>query len=1230
MSFSFRNWLKNLKANLRGMRRHGKSQSTRLLLEPLEGRLGPAVLTVNSLLDNTTADAVLTLREAILLVNNGGSARAALGRALTAGESSQINIYGGASQSTPFGTDDTIQFDPSLFASGPQTITLSLTGDGTAGPSAFGITTQVTITGPTGSNGLTLANAVGVNQRLFDVAPTGNLTLQNLTLTGGDAQGGSSGRGGGGAGLGGAIFNQGALNVLQCTLSGNTASGGAAGAKGEGDDGGGGLGGNAMGDNGGGPNGGAFTGNSGGFGGGGFAGTFDGKKGATAGASGGFGGGGGEGGGGGFGGGAGESISAPSKKGQTSALGSPGFGGGRDGGGAGMGGAIFNAAGAVTITNSILTENAASGGVIGGDLADGSGFGGALFNLNGRIALTNDTLFSNTVAGSSVEGGAVYTMGLDGVLASGVAGQTATIGSAAGAKATFTNTTLTTNQANVSAWYNYASAGTPTTTIANEVVPTVTGISPKVPLQPGTSVTITGTNFTFATAVNFATTPATSFYVDSPTQITAIAPAGTGGGDVTVVDAVGTSALSFADDFAFASNDEFPLAYPLAGVIASTTGDNVGYTEEPGEPDPTGGAAAPLTSAWWQWTAPASGPVEVDTFGSNFATTLGIFTGASVTSLVLQADRNNASPLTFTATAGTTYDIDVNGAAGATGNIKLNLAMAPTVTGITPNVGTLSGGQQVTITGTNFSPNSTVSFGGIPATSVVFVSPTQLTVVTPADPAPLSTLSQPVPGPADVTVTGNSLSFTKVSGGYVYSNDAFANAALFTATTVNGTIAGTASGNNVFYTAEPGEPNPAGVSLPNSAWWQFTAPADGTVTVSTLQGQGGAEDFGTTLGVYTGAAVASLTSVGENYQTSGTLNGVPVESQVTFQATGGTTYYIDVCGFNDGNGNLSDGDINLALSEDVTTSLALTDNAATDGGGPVTLTATLSAFDVQGMAQSATGDNLGTVQFQDGGVNVGAPQPVTLANGVFSASFTTTLPDTGTQAVTADFGGTPDATASVSNTDDVAGLTLTGISPASARVGAADTTITLTGTDFEANATAEFNGTPLTTTVVSSTQATAVIPAADLATPGSAAITVVNPDGTTSAAQTFTLTATPAPTPMPTPNTLTISAPKKLAVKHGQSVRLGVTARATPANETVAVTISSAHRVFELKKTIRGLHLHGNGSGSVAVSGSLALVNKALAAISFEPGTRRGNATISVSASAGGITTHATIAVKVT
>jgi hypothetical protein len=57
---------------------------------------------------------------------------------------------------------------------------------------------------------------------------------------------------------------------------------------------------------------------------------------------------------------------------------------------------------------------------------------------------------------------------------------------------------------------------------------------------------------------------------------------------------------------------------------------------------------------------------------------------------------------------------------------------SPTVSSISPAVGPASGGAQVTINGSNFQNGATVSFGGVNATSVSFVNPTELEVVAPA------------------------------------------------------------------------------------------------------------------------------------------------------------------------------------------------------------------------------------------------------------------------------------------------------------------------------------------------------------------------------------------------------------------------------------------------------------------------------------------------------------------
>ena len=73
--------------------------------------------------------------------------------------------------------------------------------------------------------------------------------------------------------------------------------------------------------------------------------------------------------------------------------------------------------------------------------------------------------------------------------------------------------------------------------------PTVTGISPASGLA-GTIVTITGTDFSGATAVNFNGVVATSFTVNSATSITATAPTGVTTGPISVTTAGGTGSSS--------------------------------------------------------------------------------------------------------------------------------------------------------------------------------------------------------------------------------------------------------------------------------------------------------------------------------------------------------------------------------------------------------------------------------------------------------------------------------------------------------------------------------------------------------------------------------------------------------------------------------------------------------------------------------------------------------------
>ncbi|HEY3128512.1 MAG TPA: IPT/TIG domain-containing protein [Acidobacteriota bacterium] len=85
--------------------------------------------------------------------------------------------------------------------------------------------------------------------------------------------------------------------------------------------------------------------------------------------------------------------------------------------------------------------------------------------------------------------------------------------------------------------------------------------------------------------------------------------------------------------------------------------------------------------------------------------------------------------------------------------------------------------------------------------------------------------------------------------------------------------------------------------------------------------------------------------------------------------------------------------------------------------------------------------------------------------------------------------------------------TISGISPSSTGAGGPTFTLTVTGANFTSNSVVRWNGAARTTSFVSATQLTATIPASDIATPGTASVTVANADGSgVSNAVQFTIT----------------------------------------------------------------------------------------------------------------------------
>jgi hypothetical protein len=179
-------------------------------------------------------------------------------------------------------------------------------------------------------------------------------------------------------------------------------------------------------------------------------------------------------------------------------------------------------------------------------------------------------------------------------------------------------------------------------------------------------------------------------------------------------------------------NDNFANATTISMSGAQSVmvkGYNTNATKEVGEPihaNDGGGAEAPNPggrSVWWNWTAPSTGRVTIDTRGSYFDTLLGVHTGNTLLTLTRVAGSDDIDPgvvqasrVVFVAEAGTTYRLAVDGfnnadAAGAdNAGITLNLAfegslgIPPAITTQPANVTVNAGSSatfSVTATGSN-------------------------------------------------------------------------------------------------------------------------------------------------------------------------------------------------------------------------------------------------------------------------------------------------------------------------------------------------------------------------------------------------------------------------------------------------------------------------------------------------------------------------------------------------
>jgi len=200
-------------------------------------------------------------------------------------------------------------------------------------------------------------------------------------------------------------------------------------------------------------------------------------------------------------------------------------------------------------------------------------------------------------------------------------------------------------------------------------------------------------------------------------------------------------------------------------------------------------------------------------------------------------------------------------------------------------------------------------------------------------------------------------------------NDAFANATLITLTGGNTT---SVKGYNTKATRETGEPRNVDNPGAHSVWWRWTAPSSGSVTLDTGKvdattkkidlTKGESSYFDTTLGVYTGTGVSSLTKIADNDDIE---SGVVQASTVTFNVVSGTTYRFSVDGWDGDSGGIT---LNLNFNSVGGTLPSITTQPAS---------ATVNSGSSVSFSVVATGTEPLSYQWQLGGVAISAATSAT-------------------------------------------------------------------------------------------------------------------------------------------------------------------------------------------------------------------------------------------------------------
>jgi hypothetical protein len=389
------------------------------------------------------------------------------------------------------------------------------------------------------------------------------------------------------------------------------------------------------------------------------------------------------------------------------------------------------------------------------------------------------------------------------------------------------------------------------------------------------------------------------------------------------------------------ANDHFASATIQTGPFWTAIGSLHGATSETNEPVLSGLPNGP--TAWWRWTATSSGPFRVRTYGSERGNLLAVYRGSNMNNLrlvgyglhsSLGSGGNNAE-VAFSATAGTTYHIQVTGAdlsnlfainqAELPSRVRVSLApfadgafspgnnaftSASTISGSSAEIlvctanatseaseplPPLSNGQTVWVNWTAPSTGSFLASTGETDFNNIFAaytgsSPGTLTRINWASFSTANSFPNPGGGRFAFQAVAGTVYRFQISGNSLATdpygvcrltiqpatpppNDNFANAIALSGSMPS------ASGWATFATREAGEPGFDGDET-GSLWWTWTAPATGVLTIVGIENS--------SITPYTGSTLATLAPLPTHPKSGVLVTYIPGGVLTHYQVTAGT------------------------------------------------------------------------------------------------------------------------------------------------------------------------------------------------------------------------------------------------------------------------------------------------------------------------------------------------------